>query len=146
MRTVLVVDDEPLIRWSVGERLLAEGYEVLDAGTRRSAIEQLRKGVDVVLLDCQLPDVDGLGVLRQISEIDPAVRVVLMTADTTAHSACEAMALGAFQVVTKPFSLDEIVGTVRRALETTQARREAVDAPASAARLREGPVEDAQAG
>lgn len=145
MPTVLVVDDEPLIRWSVGERLIDEGYEVLDAGTGRQAIEQLRQGADVVLLDCQLPDVDGVEVLRQISEIEPAVPVVLLTADTTAQTARKAMALGAFHVVNKPFLLDEIVGTVRRALETP-ARRKVAGIPASAARLREGPVEDALAG
>ena len=117
MSTVLVVDDEPLIRWSVGERLLAEGHRVLEAGTGHEAMEQLRPGVDVVLLDCQLPDVDGIEVLRQISRIEPFVPVVLMTADTSGQRAREAWALGVVHVVTKPFLLDEIVRTVRHALD-----------------------------
>ena len=63
--TILVVDDEPLIRWSLSERLKSEGYAVLEADTGRSALEKLAEGVDLVLLDYRLPDTDGVAVLRR---------------------------------------------------------------------------------
>ena len=112
--TVLVVDDEPLIRWSIGERLQAEGYGVLEAESGLSAIEQFDKGVDLVLLDSGLPDVDGIAVLRHLTNRNPNARVILMTADAGIETAVESMKLGAFPRVQKPFLLDEIVALVRR--------------------------------
>jgi two-component system response regulator AtoC len=122
--TILVVDDEALIRWSLTERLRAEGYDVLEAETGRSALEQLPEGVDLVLLDFRLPDTDGVSVLRKIKEFDQDVLVILLTAFASVETAVEAMKLGAYHFANKPFNLDEIAATVERALETTRLRRE----------------------
>ena len=78
--TILVVDDEALIRWSLTERLKSEGYQVIEAETGRSAVEKLPEGVDLVLLDYKLPDTDGLSVLRKIKEFDPDILVILLFA------------------------------------------------------------------
>ena len=122
--TVLVVDDEELIRWSLTERLKAEGYGVLEAGTGAVALEKLPEGIDLVLLDYKLPDTDGVTVLRKIKEFDQDILVILLTAYASVETAVEAMKLGAFHFANKPFNLDEVVATVERALETTRLRRE----------------------
>ncbi len=132
--TVLVVDDEELIRWSLRERLRGEGYEVREAGTGREALEQFKEGVDIVLLDYRLPDIDGLTVLREMKGADPDVLVILLTSLVSVDTAVEAMKLGAFHFANKPFNLDEVAATVGRALETTRLRREVKQLRANEAR------------
>jgi two-component system, NtrC family, response regulator AtoC len=132
--TILIVDDEALIRWSLGERLKADGYDVLEAETGAQAIERLQDGVDLVLLDYRLPDIDGLAVLREIKKFDPDILVVLLTSFVSVETAVEAMKLGAFHYANKPFNLDEISATVSRALETTRLRREVRQLRANEAR------------
>ena len=117
--TVLVVDDEPLIRWSLVNRLKDEGYRTLEAGTAADALAQHRDGADLVLLDFALPDANGLTVLKQIKEADPDTLVIMLTANTEVGTAVEAMKDGAFHYANKPFDLDEIVLLVEKALETT---------------------------
>jgi two-component system, NtrC family, response regulator AtoC len=132
--TILVVDDEELIRWSLSERLKAEGYHVLEAETGAGALEKLPDGVDLVLLDYRLPDTDGVSVLRKIKEADPDILVILLTAYATVDTAVEAMKLGAYHFANKPFNLEEVVSTVERALETTRLRREVRQYRTNAAR------------
>ena len=122
--TILVVDDEDLIRWSLREGLKAEGYEILEAATGAEALEAYKQGVDLVLLDYRLPDMDGLSVLRELKKQDPDVLVILLTSLVSVEIAVEAMKLGAYHFANKPFNVDEVAATVARALETTRLRRE----------------------
>ena len=122
--SVLVVDDEALLRLSLRERLAVEGYTLREAGTAADAMECLTSEPDLVLLDFHLPDGDGLSVLRQIKEHSPDTVVIMMTAFSSIESAVEAMKLGAFHYVNKPFDLEEIVLLADKALETTRLRRE----------------------
>ena len=122
--TILVVDDEPLIRFALNERLTQEGYRVIEADTAAGALEKSADGVDLVLLDYKLPDGDGIGVLRKIKERDPDVLVILLTAQVSVELAVEAMKEGAYHYANKPFNLDEVALLVEKALETTRLRRE----------------------
>ncbi len=110
---ILVVDDEPLIRWSVAETLGAAGYEVLEAGDAAQAVRQFLDGApDVVLLDLQLPDSRDLGLLSLMRSVAPAMPVVLMSAFVTPEVEQDASGLGAAHVLKKPFDLDGLVKLV----------------------------------
>jgi two-component system, NtrC family, response regulator AtoC len=122
--TVLVVDDEQLVRWALASRLTDEGYHVLEAETATTALARVREGADLVLLDYRLPDSDGLSVLRQIKDISPETLVILLTAHSSVDTAVEAMKQGAYHYASKPFNVDEVVLLVEKALETTRLRRE----------------------
>ena len=122
--TVLVVDDEPLIRWALVNRLKEEGYRTAEAGTASEAVGLHHEGVDLMLLDFALPDANGLEVLTQVKQTDPDTLVIMLTANTDVGTAVAAMKQGAFHYANKPFDLDEIMLLVEKALETTQLRRE----------------------
>ena len=122
--TLLIVDDEELVRWSLRERFKRDGYTVLESGTAAGAIEKITPAVDLVLLDYRLPDGDGLTLLRQIKELSPDTLVILMTAFSTVENAVAAMKHGAYHYLNKPFNLDDVSAIVDKALETSRLRRE----------------------
>lgn len=112
---VLVVDDEPLIRWSVTETLARLGFAVEQASDARSALRELTAGggdFDVVLLDLRLPDMNDLSLLATIRQLQPAAAVILMTAFGTDDVLEHAIALGATTVLDKPFELKELTEAV----------------------------------
>src|SRR5512138_519776 len=122
---ILVVDDEYLIRWSLAEGLKEEGWRTVLAETGEQALEFFRsESPDMVLLDIKLPGMDGIEVLRRIKEIDPSVPVMMITATSQVNVAVQAMKLGAYDYVNKPFEFVEVRNKVRHALEATSLRQE----------------------
>jgi CheY-like chemotaxis protein len=118
MPQVLVVDDEPDVRWLLAGVLRDKGLEVATAEDGQAALEQIsREPPDVILLDLKMPGLNGIQVLEQVKGMAPHMPVVIVTAYGDLPSAVQAMRLGAYDYLTKPFDNDEIVFTVRRALE-----------------------------
>jgi DNA-binding NtrC family response regulator len=116
--TVLIVDDEELVRWSIRERLTQDGYAVRECGTAAGAMAEFGRGaVDVVLLDCRLPDSNGIDVLQRMKMLSPDATVILMTAFPTLENAGDAATYGASDYLTKPFDLDDVVASITRSRE-----------------------------
>jgi DNA-binding NtrC family response regulator len=118
MPVVLVVDDEPLIRWSLSEGLTEMGYVVKQAATGAEARTVLAATQDdplVVVLDLRLPDVSDLSLLRDIRTRRPDVPVLMMTAHGTSDDARQATCLGVFKFLTKPFDVRALVDLVGEA-------------------------------
>ena len=112
---VLVVDDEPLIRWSIAETLGAAGHQVTEAQDAASALRALADAPDtaLVLLDFRLPDSNDLGLLAEIRRMAPAAPVIMMTAFGTPDVTAAALKLGASKVLNKPFNMHDLEDLVR---------------------------------
>lgn len=111
---VLVVDDEPLIRWSVSETLSDCGHEVDEAADARSALASARgRGpFDVVVLDFRLPDSNDLELLSTLRSLMPKAQVILMTAFGSPEITQGALDLGAYSVVSKPFEVSDLASLI----------------------------------
>ena len=115
---VLVVDDEPLICWSLKEALSEDGCVVTVAGDGEAAMRELARAPhrpNVVLLDYLLPDSNGLSLCKTITDRVRPGRVILMTAYGTPEVRRGALDLGAYDVVIKPFDVKDIAAIIRRA-------------------------------
>lgn len=122
---ILVVDDEHLIRWSLEQNLKKQGYDVQTAPTGEDALRLLREDPpELVLLDVQLPGMNGLQVLEKIKEIDEEIIVIMVTALGVLETAVKAMRMGAHDYLNKPFNLDEMAIVIKKALETGALKRE----------------------
>jgi DNA-binding NtrC family response regulator len=114
--SVLVVDDEVLIRKSLAKVLRARGYAVELASTGAEGLEKIAESPPhVMILDMRLPDTDGLSVLRKARQMDPLVQVIVITAFGDVQSAVDAMKLGACDFLRKPYEMEDIVLAVESA-------------------------------
>jgi DNA-binding NtrC family response regulator len=119
---VLVVDDEPLIRWSLRDALRRRGHQVTEAGNAAEALRALTSGserFDVVILDYRLPDRQDLTLLSDVRRLAPRATVCMMTAFGDESMRAEAFALGARAVVEKPFQVNAVVTLVESGLSVT---------------------------
>ena len=126
-RSVLIIDDEPLMRVSTLDALLAEGFEVQEASNGEEGIQKIQTGqYDVVITDLKMPGSDGLQVMQACKARSPETEVIVITAHGSVDTAVQAMKLGAYDYITKPFSIDELLLTVDRATKVQSLRRENV--------------------
>ncbi|MBI3819551.1 MAG: sigma-54-dependent Fis family transcriptional regulator [Planctomycetes bacterium] len=122
---ILVVDDEKLIRWTIAKSFGEAGYAIEEASTGAEALAAVERELpDLVLLDFKLPDRTGVEILREIRRASPEVPVILITAFGTLEGAVAAMREGAYDYRSKPFEIDDLLLTVRRALEASGLRDE----------------------
>jgi len=131
--SVLVVDDEEGVRDSI-RLILEENCDILEARDGERAFEILRsREIDVVMLDQRMPGESGITILPRIRALDPTIVVILATAVRDVRTAVEAMRLGAYDYLVKPFDVDDIQSLVQRALEKRALERQVLRLPAAPA-------------
>ncbi len=125
-RTVLLIEDEKIMRVTLEDALKGAGYEVMSFESGDAALRSAKHSpFDMVVTDVRLPDIDGFDVVREINRLGDAP-IIVMTAYGTIKDAVEAMKLGAFDYITKPFALDEFLLLIGRALEIKRLQEENV--------------------
>ena len=122
---ILIIEDVKLVRWSLQQKLMHEGYDVESCPTGEEGVNLVRDdGFDVVLLDIRLPGIDGVQVLRDIKAMDKDVAVIMLTAEVGVAKAVECVRLGAQNYLCKPFEFDEVRVALEKAREELKLRRE----------------------
>lgn len=125
MYTILVVDDKDMLRDSVGATLQRAGFQVISADSGTSALALIAKRrPDCVVTDLKMPGMTGLELVQAAREIDDALPMIVMTAYGAVDTAVQAIKLGAFDYLTKPFEGDELVIAVKRAIDHARLTRE----------------------
>ncbi|OGW28084.1 MAG: Fis family transcriptional regulator [Nitrospirae bacterium GWC2_57_13] len=120
---ILVIDDEKLIRWTLEQHLVKEGYEVATAESAERGMDLIADDApDLILLDNRLPDMSGLEMLEKVKVRDRGLMVIMITAYGMVEAAVKAMKLGAYDYVSKPFNLEEITFVIKKALEAGSLR------------------------
>ncbi len=123
--SILVVDDEPVVRESLTRWFTEEGYDVHSAASASDALRCLSdRRFDLLLVDIRMPGMDGIELQRRLHEQDSDTLVIIMTGYASVETAVTAMKQGAFDYVTKPFDPDEFSAVVRKAVEHQKLRRE----------------------
>ena len=125
-KRILIADDEINIRRVLEAILKRDGYEVITAANGLEALAGMSRGVHTVITDLKMPGLDGMGLLRKLSTEYPDVPVVMITAHGSVENAVEAVKLGAFDYIEKPFDQEQIRQIVDKAMRThALARRDA---------------------
>jgi len=120
-RSILIVDDEPDIRDILSQLLMSEGYMVKAASSGWEAVDLMRGGnFSLVITDIRLPDISGIEVLRSARALLKGAPVIVITGFAAAESAIHALKLGAYDYITKPLNLDEVILSVRRAIKLSE--------------------------
>src|SRR5512142_2650578 len=128
---ILIVDDELVVRDSLGKWFSSEGYAAQPVPSAREALETIQqREFDIALIDIKMPGMDGMELQARLKEADPDLTVIIMTGYASVETAVQALKRGAYDYITKPVDPDELSHLVSKALEHERARKEV-------ARLRE---------
>lgn len=123
--TILIVDDDPNLTKTLSDILRLQGYTPLVAAEGKTALNRVKNEVPAIaLIDLKLPDMDGLEVMREIKERSPGTECVVLTGYASQASAIEAVNLGAYGYMQKPYDVEQLVLTIRRAIEKREAEEE----------------------
>ena len=126
--TILVVDDEPELCQALSRLLVRHGYQTMIAGNGEEALEVLRKEpVPLVLSDLMMPRMNGVELLKAAKIVSPATEMVIVTGHGTIETAVEAMKMGAYDFIEKPFTASTTLKVVRKALEKQQLTAENIE-------------------
>src|SRR5579864_948857 len=124
---ILIVDDELVVRDSLGKWFVSEGYTARPVSSAREALEVIQqKEFDIALIDIKMPGMDGMELQSRLRDADPDLTVVMMTGYASVDTAVQALKRGAYDYITKPVDPDELSHLVANALEHRRARREVV--------------------
>ena len=136
---VLIVDDEQVVCDLLSEELTERGYLCAAVLSGQEALAKTREeSSDIVLLDIRLPGLSGIEVLRKLSEERPGLPVIMITALNDASTAVEAMKLGAYDYIVKPFDLDQVESCMRRALKQRDSKSRTLEMDAIARGVESG--------
>jgi len=136
---VLIVDDEQVVCDLLSEELTERGYLCTTVLSGQEALAKTKEErFGLVLLDVRLPGLSGMGVLRKLSEERPSFPVIMITALNDASTAVEAMKLGAYDYIVKPFDVDQVESCMRRALKQRDAKSMALEMDAIARGVESG--------
>lgn len=121
MKKILVIDDEAIVRTSCERTLAPEGYEVRVATGGKEGLDVLEEErFNLVLLDLKMPDIDGIDVLNTIKKKWPETKVVMITGYSTVDTAVQALRLGAFNFIEKPFTPDTLISAVNEIFDRAE--------------------------
>ena len=119
METILLVEDEKDMQFFLSKILKEKGYEAITTDDGQRALKEVKKGnVNLVLLDIRLPGMDGMKVLEKIKNIDKDLSVIMLTAYGDIRDSVRAIKLGAIDYLTKPFEAEELMLSIKKALQT----------------------------
>jgi len=123
LQKILVIDDEKLIRWTLEQHLVKEGYEVVTADSAEKGLALIADDMpDLILLDNRLPEMSGLEMLEKLNIPERGLMVIMITAYGMVETAVKALKLGAYDYISKPFNLEELTFVIRKALEAGSLR------------------------
>ena len=124
----MLVDDEVPLVETMAKRLATRNFEIIKAFSAEEGLEKLKdnQNLDVIVLDIKMPGMDGIEALKKIKKQTPLVEIIMLTGNATIESAIDAMKLGAYDFLMKPFDIEELAGKVEAAAKKKQEHEEKI--------------------